>query len=724
MNKHEARERIQKLREKIKELNYQYFVLDKSEVSEAVRDSLKLELKALEDRFPEFITPDSPTQRVGSVLSGRFAKVKHISPKRSLQDAFSEEDIRDWHERIAKLVPGQKINFVCELKIDGLNLSLHYQNGKFVRALTRGDGVEGEDITHTVRTIEAVPLELNEPVDLEVSGEVYMPKASFQKLNEEQKRKGEEVFENPRNTAAGSVRQLDPNITAERNLSVFFYELGQNTLKNPPKTQQQVLERLQDLGLKVNREYHFCETIDGVIQFLKTWSERTAAAKAARRFYSNETRARKNPASPVLERHQEQREKLPYEIDGIVIKVNDKSQWPTMGFTAKAPRFMIAYKFPAEQTTTQILDIHVQVGRTGVLTPVAVLRPVRVAGSTISRATLHNEDEIRRKDVRIGDTVIIQKAGDVIPEVVSVLKDLRTGHEKVFHFPKSCPICGSPVSRVEGESAYRCTNASCFAQDRERFIHFAAVLDIEGLGEKVIDQLLEHQLVDDPADIFTITKDDFLSLPLFKAKRTENITTAISKSTHVPLSRLLFAIGIRHVGEESAIELANFLEAEMHEAAEVHHETNKSHHHEQQGAMDFSISAMLRLMHRINEEKLMEIEGFGEKVAAEITQWFHEEKNIEFLKKLAHVGLTLQYEPRQISSALKDKQFVVTGTLSTMSRDDAKAKIRKSGGKVQAVVSAKTDYVLCGENPGSKFDKAKKLGIKIIDEKEFLKMLK
>ncbi len=395
-----------------------------------------------------------------------------------------------------------------------------------------------------------------------------------------------------------------------------------------------------------------------------------------------------------------------------------------MGFTAKAPRFMIAYKFPAEQTTTQILDIHVQVGRTGVLTPVAVLRPVRVAGSTISRATLHNEDEIRRKDVRIGDTVIIQKAGDVIPEVVSVLKDLRTGHEKVFHFPKSCPICGSPVSRVEGESAYRCTNASCFAQDRERFIHFAAVLDIEGLGEKVIDQLLEHQLVDDPADIFTITKDDFLSLPLFKAKRTENITTAISKSTHVPLSRLLFAIGIRHVGEESAIELANFLEAEMHEAAEVHHETNKSHHHEQQGAMDFSISAMLRLMHRINEEKLMEIEGFGEKVAAEITQWFHEEKNIEFLKKLAHVGLTLQYEPRQISSALKDKQFVVTGTLSTMSRDDAKAKIRKSGGKVQAVVSAKTDYVLCGENPGSKFDKAKKLGIKIIDEKEFLKMLK
>jgi len=693
MNKQEAKGRIQKLREKIKELNYQYFVLDKSEVSEAVRDSLKLELKTLEERFPEFITPDSPTQRVGSVLNGRFAKVKHLTPKRSLQDAFSEEDVRDWYERIAKLVPEQKINFVCEIKIDGLNLTLHYKDGKYVRALTRGDGVEGEDITHTVRTIEAVPLELNEPVDLEVSGEVYMPKASFQKLNEEQKRKGEEVYENPRNTAAGSVRQLDPNITASRNLSVYFYELGQNNLRNPPKTQQQVLERLQDLGLKVNREYHFFETIDGVINFIKSWNE-------------------------------QKREKLPYEIDGLVIKVNDKTQWPTMGYTAKAPRFMIAYKFPAEQTTTRIIDIHVQVGRTGVLTPVAVLSPVRVAGSTISRATLHNEDEIRRKDVRIGDTVIIQKAGDVIPEVVSVLKDLRTGQEKVFHFPKSCPICGSRVERVEGESAYRCTNASCFAQDRERFIHFVAVLNIDGLGEKIVDQLLEHQLVDDPADIFTLTKDDFLSLPLFKEKRSENVTLAISKTKQVPLSRLLFAVGIRHVGEESAIDLADFIEAEMHKAAEMDQETLAKYHHQKPGETSFSISTVLRLMHRINAENLMEVDGFGEKVAQEIVNWFHDEKNIDFMKKLEKVGLQLLVEPRKVSSALKDKNFVVTGTLSTMSRDDAKTKIRENGGKVQASVSAKTDFVLCGENPGSKFDKAQKLKIKILNETEFLKMLK
>lgn len=682
MNKQEAKERIQKLREKIKELNYQYFVLDKSEVSEAVRDSLKLELRSLEDHFPEFITPDSPTQRVGSVLSGRFAKVKHITAKKSLQDAFSEEDVRDWHERIAKLVPGQKINFVCELKIDGLNLTLHYKEGKFVQAITRGDGTEGEDISHTVRTIEAVPLELNEPVDLEVSGEVYMPLASFQKLNEEQKRKGEEVFANPRNAAAGSVRQLDPNITAERNLSVYFYELGENNLRNVPKTQQHVLERLQDLGLKVNREYQFFETIDGVVGFLKSWHEK--------------------------------RDKLPYEIDGIVIKVNDKSQWSTMGFTAKAPRYAIAYKFPAEQTTTRILDIHVQVGRTGVLTPVAVLSPVRVAGSTISRATLHNEDEIRRKDVRVGDTVIIQKAGDVIPEVVAVLKDLRTGHEKEFHFPKSCPVCGSPVDRVEGESAYRCTNANCFAQDRERFVHFVAVLNIEGLGEKVVDQLLENQVVDDPADIFTLTKDDFLSLPLFKDKRSENLTASIAKTTHVPLSRLLFAVGIRHVGEETAIELANFVETELHESVDEHHGA----------ANEFTISAMLRLMHKINAEKLMEIEGFGEKVAQEIVNWFHEEKNIDFLKKLEKVGVTLEPETKKTSSVFAGKHFVVTGTLGTMSRDEAKTRIRENGGKIQGAVSAKTDYVLCGENPGSKHDKAKKLGITVLTEEEFLKMLK
>lgn len=672
MEKREAKLRIEKLREKIKELNYQYFVLDKSEVSESVRDSLKLELKTLEDRFPEFITPDSPTQRVGSVLSSKFPKIKHLTPKKSLQDAFSEEDVRDWYERISKLVPDQNIHFVCELKIDGLNLTVHYKGGKFEKAITRGNGIEGEDVTHNVRTIEAVALELNEPVDVEISGEVYMPKASFQKMNEEQKRLGEEVFANPRNAAAGSVRQLDPQVTANRNLSVFFYELGENNLKNPPKTQQQVLERFQDLGIKVNRQYHFCESIESVIHFLEKWKD--------------------------------ERKKLPFEIDGIVIKVNDKAQQQAMGFTAKAPRYAIAYKFPAEQSSTQILDIHVQVGRTGVLTPVAVLRPVKVAGSTISRATLHNEDEIARKGIKIGDTVIIQKAGDVIPEVVSVLKDLRTGQEVDFHFPEKCPVCGAPVSRVEGEAAYRCTNLACFAQDRERFIHFVTAFTIDGLGEKIIDQLLEHQLVDDPADIFTLTKEDFLSLPLFKTKRSENVTTAIEYAKHQPLPKFLFALGIRHVGEETALELAHFIEADNH-------------------GKDLAITELILQMHRFSVEKLQEIDGFGEKVSQEIFNWFNDHKNIELLKKLEKVGVTLAKTTTAVSSNLQGQHFVVTGTMKSLSRDQAKQKIREHGGKIQGAVSAKTDYLVCGENPGSKFEKATKLGIKILNEEEFLKLL-
>ncbi len=691
MDKKEAKERIQKLREKIKELNYQYFVLDKSEVSESVRDSLKQELKTLEERHPEFITPDSPTQRVGSVLSERFEKIKHLTPKKSLTDAFSHEDVRDWAERISKLIPTQKINFVCELKIDGLNITIHYQNGKFFRAITRGNGIEGEDITHAVRTIEAVPLELNEEVDLEVSGEVYMPKESFQRLNEEQKRRNEEVFANPRNAAAGSVRQLDPSITAARNLSMFFYELGQNNLKNPPKTQQHILEKFQDLGLPVNKHYEFFETIDGVIDFLSKWKEK--------------------------------REKLPYEIDGIVIKVNDKAQQQAMGFTAKAPRYAIAYKFPAEQTTTQVLDIHVQVGRTGALTPVAVLRPVRVAGSMISRATLHNEDEIARKDIKIGDTVIIQKAGDVIPEVVAVLKDLRTGHEKEFHFPKNCPICGSEVVRMDGESAHRCTNPDCFAQDREKFIHFVTAFNIDGLGEKIVDQLLEAGLVDDPADIFALTQDDFLSLPLFKEKRSENVVTAIQKSKNVSLAQFLFAIGIRHVGEETAQELAHFIEAEFthqnHQNAQPHHiEDGPNIHHE-----NLSIAGLILLMHRFTVEKLQEMDGFGDVVAKEIMNWFNNEKNIDLLKKLEEVGVVLSKETISASNKFVGKNFVITGTLITMGRDEAKKKIREHGGKIQGAVSAKTNYVVCGENPGSKYDNAKKLGVTILNEQEFISLL-
>lgn len=673
MDKKDAKIRIEKLKEKIHDLNYQYFVLDKSEVSEEVRDSLKQELRRLEAEFPEYITPDSPTQRVGSALSGRFEKIKHLTPKKSLQDAFSEEDIKEWNERITKLVDDDPIQYVCELKIDGLNITVIYKNGLFERAVTRGDGIRGEDVTHTIRTIESIPLTLKEPVDIEVSGEVFISKADFQKINEDQKRNDLEPFANPRNAAAGTVRQLDPKVVASRNLSAFFYELGKNNLEHPPKTQQETLEKFKELGLTVNREYHLFGTIEDVINYLHGWHEKRMG--------------------------------LDYEVDGIVIKVDKKDQQKKMGFTAKAPRFAVAYKFPAEQATTRVLDIHVQVGRTGILTPVAILSPVKVAGSTISRATLHNEDEMKRKEIRIGDTVVIQKAGDVIPEVVQVLKDLRTGHEKPFIFPKICPACGSKVVREEGESAHRCTNQICPAQDRERFNHFVQAFNIDGLGEKIIDQLMESGLVEDPADIFTLTKEDFLELPLFREKRAGNVITAIESAKEITLSRLLFSLGIRHIGSESAHELAHYIESEK-------------------SGSRLNIAELVQIGTTMTPEKIQEIEGFGAKVAKEVCDWFHQEKNLNFLEKLERVGIKLPEETNDKVQKLEGKSFVVTGTLSTLSRDEAKNKIRELGGKITSSVSAKIDYLVCGEKPGGKFKKAQKLNVPILEEEEFLKMIK
>jgi len=672
MDKKEAKLRIEKLREKIKELNYRYFVLDKSEVSESVRDSLKRELISLETQFPEFITPDSPTQRVGSALSGRFAKIKHLTPKKSLQDAFSEEDILDWSNRISKLVNNEPIQFVCELKIDGLNITVIYKNGQFTKAITRGDGIQGEDVTHTVRTIESIPLVLREPVDMEVAGEVYISKGDFQKINEDQKRLGSEPFANPRNAAAGSVRQLDPAVAASRNLSAFFYELGKNNLPHEPKTQLETLETFKDLGLSVNREYNFFGTIEDVVNFTKSWHTKRAA--------------------------------LPYEVDGIVIKVNKKSQQKVMGFTAKAPRYEVAYKFPAEQATTKILDIHVQVGRTGILTPVAILSPVKVAGSTISRATLHNEDEMARKDTRVGDTVIIQKAGDVIPEVVQVLTDLRTGHENPFTFPNKCPVCGSHVERIEGESAHRCTNNECLAQDRERFIHFVGVLDIEGLGEKIVIQLMENALIEDLADIFALTRENLMDLPLFKDKRALNVISAIEKAKAVRLEKLINALGIRHVGEGMATQLAHFIESE-------------SRHNK------LTLAEIVQIGSTFTPEKLREVEGFGEKVATEVCKWFQSKNNQNLLEKMEKLGVHLTAETKG-EQRLAGKTFVITGTLKNMSRDDAKNALRALGGKIQSTVGEKTDYLVAGENPGSKYEKAKKLGVEILDEEGLLGLVR
>lgn len=676
MTREEAKKHIEKLREKIRHWNYGYFVNDKLEFPESVRDSLKKELKELEEKFPDLITPDSPTQRVGSVLSGRFKKVQHLTPKKSLDDVFSEEEILDWEERIQKYVPGEKIEYVCELKIDGLNITLHYEKGKLTRALTRGNGIEGEDVTHTVRTIESVPLELREEVDLEISGEVYMPTKSFLALNKEMKHQDEEAFMNPRNAAAGAVRQLDPAITASRNLDTFFYELGKNSLEPEPKTQEEVLKTLQKLGIRVNRGFKICRSIDEVIKFWK--------------------------------HAQDRREKLPYDIDGIVVKVNRKDFQEKMGYTAKTPRFAAAFKFAAKQVTTKVEDIIVQVGRTGALTPVAILKPALVAGSMVSRATLHNEDEIHRKDVRIGDTVILQKAGDVIPEVVAVLPDLRSGDEKKFHFPKKCPVCGGAVEKPEGEAITRCVNKKCFAKEYENLVHFVGKhgFDIEGMGEKVVAALIENGMVGDSADIFTLTDDDFLQLPLFKEKRASNLTAAIEKSKHVPFSRFIFALGIRHIGEGTSQDLEKFIL------------------HAERSVADILPTEILRAMKKASFEEINNIEGFGDIVAKSVHEYFHDGKTGHLFKKLEHVGVRIFPDISAKKTGLTGKHVCITGSLSSMGREEAKDAVKKAGGISQSDVSAKTDYLVAGEEAGSKLERAEKLGVKIIHEKEFLELLK
>lgn len=673
----EAKIRIEKLRKKINELNYKYFVLDESEVEESVRDALKKELKELETEYPEYVTPDSPTQRVGSALSGRFAKVSHISRKWSLQDVFNEDELQDWIDRIQKYVPDQGLRFIGELKIDGLNITLHYREGRLERAVTRGDGLTGEDVTHAIRTIESIPLVLTEEVDLEVSGEVFMTKSSFEKLNDQLIAEGkeDELFANVRNAAAGSVRQLDPSVAASRDLQAYMYELGANTLKHQPESQSETLKTFQRLGLRINPSHKILHNAKEIMAYRKSFEEK--------------------------------RDSLNYEIDGIVVKVDDKTLWPRLGFTAKAPRYAVAFKFPALQSTSQILDIQVQVGRTGTLTPVAHLKPTEVAGVTVTRATLHNEDEIARKDVRIGDTVIIQRAGDVIPEVVEVLKDLRTGHEKHFHFPKVCPVCGSPVERKEGEVAYRCTNRECFAQKSERLFHFVSrdAMNIDGLGPKVIVQLLENEMINDPSDFYDLTEEDFMSLPLFKEKRTGNILRSIEKSKKVTLDRFIFALGIRYLGEQGSAELADYI------LGREGHPRN------------YSIEKFLQFIKKITTEELNNLEGIGEKVATSLYEYFQNEKHLELIQKLADHGIEIEIsKPKKVTSVL-GKSFVLTGTLSGMSRNEAKDRIKSLGGKVLSSVTRDTDYLVVGEDPGSKVKKAAELGVAVLSEEKFLKLL-
>lgn len=686
MDKQAAQKRIEKLRQTINHYSYAYHVLDAPEVSDAVFDSLKNELEELERKFPELITSDSPTQRVSGQPLDKFEKVAHATPMLSLFDAFGEEELRAWEERIKKLIPNKKLDYFSELKIDGLAISLIYKNGIFERGATRGDGRIGEDATQNLKTIGAIPLRLG--VDqkeynklstevgkkiakgtIEVRGEAFMNRFDLEKINQRRKKEQLPLYANTRNLTAGSIRQLDPKITASRHLDFFGYALSTDLGQKTHEEEHQILARL---GFKVIPHNKYCRDLAGVIKFQK--------------YIGN------------------LREKLPYNIDGLVVMINDESLYKILGTVGKAPRYGIAYKFPAEQVTTVVKDIKVQVGRTGALTPVAILEPVLLAGSTISRATLHNEDEIAKKDIKIGDTVVIQKAGDVIPEVVEVLKKMRGGKEKKFKMPAKCPICGSAVARPDGEAIARCSNKNCFAQNRRQLIHFASkgAMDIDGLGPAIVDQLLKNELIRDQADFFTLTEGDLEPLERFAEKSASNLVFAIQARKKVPLGRFLFAIGIRHVGELMARDLAKEL----------------SRNYAVKNILD-----LIKIVQKMSVDDLRKIEGIGEIVAQSIDEYFKDSKNIKLLEKLEKAGVEV-FEENLSRKKLSGQKFVLTGSLESMSRDEAKEKIRNLGGEAGSTVTKNTDYVVIGAEPGSKLDKAKKLGIKVIEEKEFLNMVK
>ncbi|WP_143416182.1 NAD-dependent DNA ligase LigA [Geobacillus sp. E263] len=663
MDRQAAMKRIEELRELLNKYNYEYYVLDRPSVPDAEYDRLMQELIALEEQYPDLKTKDSPSQRVGGQALDAFQKVEHRTPMLSLANAFNEGDLRDFDRRVRQEV-GDDVAYVCELKIDGLAVSVRYEDGYFVQGATRGDGVTGEDITENLKTIRSLPLRLNEPVTLEARGEAYMPKASFERLNEQRRNRGEELFANPRNAAAGSLRQLDPKIAASRHLDLFVYSLA-NAEELGIDSHSAALDYLQQLGFKTNPERRRCANIDEVIQFVNEWHEK--------------------------------RSHLPYEIDGIVVKVDSFEQQKQLGATAKSPRWAVAYKFPAEEVVTKLIGIELSVGRTGVVTPTAILEPVRVAGTTVQRATLHNEDFIRQKDIRIGDSVIIKKAGDIIPEVVNVVPDRRTGEEVPFVMPTHCPECASELVRLDGEVALRCINPKCPAQIREGLIHFVSrqAMNIEGLGEKVISQLFREGLIHDVADIYRLTKEQLIPLERMGEKSVANLLHAIEASKQNSLERLLFGLGIRHVGAKAAKVLAE------------HFET------------------MDRLQTATKEE-LMAIHEIGEKMADSIVTYFAKPEVKELLNELRAYGVNMEYKgpktpkPGDVHSYFAGKTVVLTGKLESLSRNEAKEKIEQLGGKVTGSVSKNTDLVIAGADAGSKLAKAQQLNIEIWDEARFL----
>ncbi len=673
MSKKEIKERIERLRGLLRHHDYLYYVLDQPELSDEAYDALLTELKGLEEANPEFFSSVSPTVRVGGKPAAGFRKTTHKVRQWSFDNVFDFEELKKWDLRVKnaalkdRRVKSEPIEYVCELKIDGLKIILTYKKGEFERGATRGDGVVGEDVTANLRTIRSIPLVLEKPVSLIVVGEAWMSEHELLRINKERNKQGEEPFANARNAAAGSLRQLDPKVVALRKLDSFMYDIDEMD-GNVPQTQIEELELLKTLGLKVNPERRLARTIDEVEAFYREWAKK--------------------------------KEREEYGIDGIVIKINSRKVQEALGYTGKSPRFGVAYKFPAQQTTTKVEDIVVQVGRTGALTPVAYLSPVRVAGSTVSRATLHNEDEIKRLDIRIGDTVVIQKAGDVIPDVVEVLKDLRTGKERPFVMPKHCPVCGSPVKKgtigegAVASAAHYCVNKNCFRQELERIIHFVSKkgMNIDGLGEKIVEQLLSEGIISNMADIYELEMGDLEPLPHFGEKSAQNLIEAIAQSKKVSLQKFLFALGIRHVGEETAALIAEHF-----------------------GTIDRVAAA--------KREELEDIPGVGGVVAGSLHKWFAEPENQKLLKHLLRHAVLLSGVRHARKVPLEGKVFVLTGTLSSLSRDEAKEKIKALGGKVASSVSSQTDFVVAGEEPGAKLKKAEELGVTILSEKKFLALL-
>lgn len=665
MTKSEARERIAKLRKAIDHYRYQYHVLDKSEISDAANDALKHELYTLEQEFPDLISPDSPTQRVGGEALAKFSKISHRIPMLSIEDVFTTEEVMAWQDRIRKLAPDAKLDYYMEIKMDGLAMSLVYEDGLLVSAATRGDGMVGEDVTQNVKTIEAIPLRLLEVPGvslkgrIEVRGEAYMTKSHFEALNREQKKRGETEFANPRNVAAGSIRQLDPKITASRKLSFFGYALyGDFKLK----THEEEHELLKRLGVPVNPVNRHGKTLDDIEKF----------------------------RNEVIKN----REKYDYWTDGTVININDTKLYQSLGVVGKTPRGVVAYKFPPEEATTVVEEVKWYVGRTGAITPVAVVRPTWIGGTTVQHASLHNMDEIERLGLKVGDTVILVKSGDIIPKIIKVLPELRPKDAKTIHVPKKCPVCGSDVIRREGEVAYVCSNKACFAQESQRIGHAVVAFNILGMGEKIIERFIEEGLLRTPPDIFTLEEGDIAALERFGDTSAKKLIAEIEARKEIPLARFITGLGIRHVGEETAINLANSL-----------------------GSLEAFMSADL--------EKLMQVPDIGKVVAESIAEFLREPRHRQEIERYLELGVRVTNPPkRKLDERFAGKAFVLTGTLESMSRDEAKDLIRSRGGTASESVSKKTDYVVAGAEAGSKLAKAQELGVKVLDEEEFRKMLK